>query len=272
MHRALAGYHRMLFERNIPVDIPSAREITAAIDNDLRADPRLFTLLADHPTKAGADPNRIQLRYSAPAALEPDGSLRVETAPGWMTESAPVAWQEKGELRIPVRVAFRIVSDRVVGFSLGHHDRELPVIIDPTLTWNTFLGSASEDQGYAIAVDADGNSYVTGWSQVTWGEPVRPFYGDPGFANAFVAKLDSAGTLVWNTFLGDIDLADGAGIVVDTSGSCYVVGSSSTWWDACSSGSGRRGWSRPTWRVSSYAQRTHEGRGRSTGWAMTPSG
>jgi protein-tyrosine phosphatase len=43
-----------------PADF-GAREITAAIDNDLRADPQLFTLLADHPTKAGADRLMIEL-------------------------------------------------------------------------------------------------------------------------------------------------------------------------------------------------------------------
>ena len=100
------------------------------------------------------------------------------------------------------------------------------------LSWNTFLGSAANDQGLAVTVDANGNFYVTGWSLETWGSPVRPFYGDPDFANAFVAKLDRNGALVWNTFLGDIDWAEGSGIAVDANGYLYVVGRSSTWWDA----------------------------------------
>ncbi len=34
-----------------------------------------------------------------------------------------------------------------VGFGLGEHDPELPVEIDPVLTWNTFLGSPGGEWG-----------------------------------------------------------------------------------------------------------------------------
>ena len=71
------------------------------------------------------------------------------------------------------------------------------------LVWNTFLGggdmSSSGAGGSAIAVDGSGNVYVTGYSSATWGNPLRAFSGS---FDAFVAKLDNTGQLVWNTFLG----------------------------------------------------------------------
>ena len=73
--------------------------------------------------------------------------------------------------------------------------------LDPSgnLLWNTFLGGSGSDSGSAIAVDASGNVYVGGYSNGTWGSPVRAYTA--GY-DAFAAKLDSAGNLLWNTFLG----------------------------------------------------------------------
>ena len=64
--------------------------------------------------------------------------------------------------------------------------RGRPLIIDPTLTWNAFLGGTAEDRGYGIAVDAGGNVYVTGYSGGTWGAPIRAF---AWYYDAFVAKI-----------------------------------------------------------------------------------
>ena len=61
------------------------------------------------------------------------------------------------------------------------------------------MGSASDDRGYAITVDSSQNVYVTGMSSATWGSPVNPYAGG---SDAFIAKLDSSGSLLWNTFLG----------------------------------------------------------------------
>ena len=57
-----------------------------------------------------------------------------------------------------------------------------PVSVEPegglagdhtTLTWSTFLGGISNDNGYGIALDGSGNIYVAGNSQAGWGSPIR---------------------------------------------------------------------------------------------------
>ena len=93
--------------------------------------------------------------------------------------------------------------------------------------WNTFMGSAGEDRGYGIAVDGSGNIYVAGNSETTWGSPVNDHSGDD---DAYAAKLNNDGALLWNTFMGSADYDYGRDIGVDRSGNVYVVGGSDDTW------------------------------------------
>ena len=138
-----------------------------------------------------------------------------------MSESEPVAWQEIGGQQVPVEVAFRLLSDHEVGFTVGEYNPAYPLVIDPTLLWNTFMGWSGIDYGYGIAVDGSGNVYVTGHSAATWGSPQNAHAGS---YDAFVAKLNSSGIRQWNTFMGSSDLDNGYGIAVDGSGNVYVTG------------------------------------------------
>ena len=96
-----------------------------------------------------------------------------------------------------------------------------------TLLWNTFLGGTSIDGGYGIAVDGSGDIYVTGYSYASWGKPKISFKGN---CDAFAAKLNSKGKLLWNTFMGGSDLDIGNNVTLDGNGNIYIVGDSySTW-------------------------------------------
>ena len=69
--------------------------------------------------------------------------------------------------------------------------------------------------------------YVSGYSNGTWGSPVRSYSsGNDGFA----AKLNSSGALTWNTFLGGSGWDQGNAVAVDGSGNVYVAGYSSATW------------------------------------------
>ncbi len=97
------------------------------------------------------------------------------------------------------------------------------------LQWHTFIGASSNDEGRGIAIDGNGNIYVTGRSQDTWGEPINPHIGD---YDIFVAKLSNSGDLLWNTFLGSSDTDIDEGITIDRNGNVYVIGESpDTWGD-----------------------------------------
>jgi hypothetical protein len=99
---------------------------------------------------------------------------------------------------------------------------------DGAVIWNTFLGGNDYDGGASMALDQDGNIYVTGESDATWGSPIQAYTSS--YSNAFVAKLNSSGALIWNTFLGGSDSDYGTGIDVDTSGNVYLSGVSTGTW------------------------------------------
>ncbi len=91
----------------------------------------------------------------------------------------------------------------------------------------TYLGGNNVDQGNAIAVDAAGNAYVTGYTASTDFPVASPFRGsNAGVVDAFVTKINPAGSaLVYSTYLGGSATDYGTAIAVDSSGSAYVTGS-----------------------------------------------
>jgi hypothetical protein len=103
--------------------------------------------------------------------------------------------------------------------------------LDPTgsaLIYSTYLGSGGNDGGKSIAVDAEGNAYVTGGTNST-NFPATPGAVDTDFnggrGDAVVMKMNSTGSaLVYSTFLGGDAYDNGNGIAVDAEGNAYVTG------------------------------------------------
>ncbi len=88
------------------------------------------------------------------------------------------------------------------------------------LEWNTFMGSSYEDRARAIAVDGNGNVYVVGYSEASWGAPGEPFLG----RNAFAAKLNTNGALQWHKFMTPDGGTMGTAVAADAAGNVYVAG------------------------------------------------
>lgn len=124
-----------------------------------------------------------------------------------------------------------------VTFEIAPYDRTLPLIIDPVLSYSTYLGGNDMDYANAIAVDASGNAYVTGYTASTNFPLVDPEQSSPGGGtcsdgvdaiacfDAFVTKLNPTGTaLVYSTYLGGSNEDYGTSIALDASGDAYVTG------------------------------------------------
>ncbi|TWU53164.1 Beta-propeller repeat protein [Candidatus Brocadiaceae bacterium B188] len=95
-----------------------------------------------------------------------------------------------------------------------------------SLSYSTYLGGSDLDEGNSIAVDSDGNAYVTGWTYSTDFPTENSMYGtNAGDGDAFVTKIDALGTsLLYSTYLGGSHDDGGSGIAVDSDGNAYVTG------------------------------------------------
>lgn len=91
------------------------------------------------------------------------------------------------------------------------------------LQWTTFLGGGGGDYGFDIAVDGLDNIVVTGiTSSVDFA--LRGNSYKLGSSDAFAAKLDSSGNLLWSTYLGGNKTDRGFGVAVDGAGNVVVAG------------------------------------------------
>ncbi len=112
----------------------------------------------------GADPARIRLSFGGIESMRVDarGDLRLRLPGGGeMMERQPVAYQERPGVRQTVNCRYVIRSGRV-RFEVGRYDRKRPLVIDPVLSYATFLGGSNMDSIRGTAVDPQGNVYVAG--------------------------------------------------------------------------------------------------------------
>ncbi|MBI4774980.1 MAG: SBBP repeat-containing protein [Deltaproteobacteria bacterium] len=187
--------------------------------------------------KPGADPNRIRLAYRGATSVSVDGAGRlvVDAPVGGFTDEAPVAFQDVDGTRVQVAARFKPTPETgsgavLLGFDLGPYDPRIPFLLDPVmLVYCGYIGGETSGWALGIAVDAQGNAYVTGYTSstedsfpVTVG-PDLTFNG--GFTDVFVAKVNAAGTaLLYCGYIGGLDVDTGYGIAVDTQGNAYVTG------------------------------------------------
>jgi fibronectin type 3 domain-containing protein len=93
----------------------------------------------------------------------------------------------------------------------------------------TFLGGRGDDRSFAIAVDGSGYAYITGWTTSANFPVSMPLQvALAGAENAFVAKLNPAGVLVYSSYLGGNGSDSGNAIAVDSAGNMTVVGSTTS--------------------------------------------
>ena len=98
------------------------------------------------------------------------------------------------------------------------------------IVYSTYLGGNGDDRGHSIIVNTGGNAFITGYtssSDFPVAGPVQSSNG--GGRDVFISKLNTAGTgLTYSTYLGGLANDQGNGIAIDSTGSAYITGSTSS--------------------------------------------
>jgi len=191
----------------------------------------------DFVVSPGADFGIIKLAFEGANKIEIDdtGDLVLHTHIGPIHLRKPLIYQEMNGAKLDVFGGYVLNREskianpksKTVGFQVAAYDSSKPLIIDPVLIYSTYLGGADFDQGKGIAVDAFGNTYVTGFTKST-DFPVAdapPQAFNAGSLDVFVTKINAAGSaLVYSTYFGGNRDDEGKSIAVDANGSAYVTG------------------------------------------------
>ena len=175
----------------------------------------------DFVVAPGANPRLIKLAFTGARDMVIDrhGDLVLHARGSQEVRlHKPFVYQELNGHKREITARYKLNAKRQISFELGEYDVNQPLIIDPVLTYSTYLGGSRNDAGFDVAVDANGNAYVTGSTDSNEFSPL-------GGINTFVAKLNPAGTeRTFLAILGGSGDDVGFSLAVDNTGAAYVAG------------------------------------------------
>jgi len=175
-----------------------------------------------HP---GADVDALWLRFDGSRpVLADNGDIVLETTAGEVRQRKPRVWQVTQGRRVEVECRYVLAESGRVGFVLSNYDQSAELIVDPIISYSTYLGGTGTDSAAGVAVDASGYAYLTG-STSSADFPVTFGTYHSGSSDVFVTKLNPSGTgLVYSTFIGGGSQDRGRAIALDNAGNAYVTG------------------------------------------------
>jgi len=186
----------------------------------------------------GADLAGVVMRLSGADSLElaDDGrSLTARTAAGPLTLSIPASWQvEVDGSRTPLDVRVVLLDEERFRFVAPGRDAARPLVVDPALTYGTFIGGTIWDRALDVVDAGDGVVIVCGFAtSPTFPTSPGAFQQNlVGSSDGFICKIDlDAGAILYATLLGGTDTGFlvqevTSGIAIASDGSVYVTGTS----------------------------------------------
>ena len=191
----------------------------------------------DFVVAAGKDPGIIRVRYSGAdrIRLDSDGDLLFECGAGLLRHHRPIAYQMIDGRRVEVSASYRLEGEREIVFNLGDYRKDLALVIDPVLSYSSYLGGTDADRAWAVATDGSGNAIVAGETQSATitgrqGQAFSGFVGGDALGgDAFVAKINADGSgLAWFTYIGGSGADRAFSVALDSLGNVFLAGSTAS--------------------------------------------
>src|ERR1035437_1504072 len=197
----------------------------------------------DFVVAPGADPSRIAWRIDgARPSVDAEGNLVLSASNGPTSFKKPMLYQLDGDKKTSVEGRFAVAGNQV-RFRLGNYDHSRALIIDPVLSYASYLAGSKTAQirwptgtgnlqvgvSQGIAADSAGSAYVTGYTYSIDFPTKNPYNSAPPakvtgvspgqWPSAFVTKFSPhSSSLAYSTYLGGNGYDYIYAIAVDSSG------------------------------------------------------
>jgi hypothetical protein len=181
----------------------------------------------DFVVRPGGDPGLINVEFKGILELEPmaDGQLAMKTGLSEIIQAEPVTYQLKGGERQAVSSQYVLKGPHQVGIEVGPYDRSRRLIIDPVLSYSTYLGGSEDDLAYKVTIDSSGGTYIAGATASPDFPTTDGGQGQRRGLDVFVSKLDPTGsTLIFTTFIGGEGDERCLDLALDEEGIMYLTG------------------------------------------------
>jgi hypothetical protein len=202
----------------------------------------------DFRISPGADYKAIVLSFhgAETIAVDTSGTLVLGTVAREIRQHKPFAYQELDGVRRELTSRYVVLDgegsidrevdrpetgrrDYRVSFEVEDYDPALPLVIDPVLSYSSYLGGSARDEANAVAVDSSGNVYVVGYTNSTNFPMITTSQIAPNdclpCGNVFITKLNPKGTaILYTTVLGGSLSESAKGVSVDSVGNAYITG------------------------------------------------
>ncbi len=145
----------------------------------------------------GADPQKIRLRFrgAKKIRMNAQGDIVLKIGGRSVILHRPVVYQETEGLtstKQHVEGRYVVKNGDDFGFQIGAYDAARPLVIDPALTYSSFLGGSNADSGSRVAVDSAGNAYIVGVTNSADFPVLNPLQSaNEGSSNVFVTKINA---------------------------------------------------------------------------------
>jgi Beta-propeller repeat len=179
----------------------------------------------------GANLHQIRLQITGIQRLSVDknGDLLLSIKTGTVHQSKPLMYQWRNGQRQTIGGRYIQRGPHQIGFSADNYDSTKPLVIDPVLSYFTYLGGSGNEDAQGIAVDRKGMSYVTGHTTSINFPVTSPAARseNAGLTDIYVTKFNENGSqAIYSTYLGGSSNDFGVAIALDNNGNAYVRGSS----------------------------------------------
>jgi hypothetical protein len=188
----------------------------------------------DLVVKAGSRVENARVRFvgAERVSIAADGELRIQTAAGELAQKRPHVWQDLDGRRMEIPGQYKVSPAGEVSVVVGKYDRSHDLVIDPVISYSTYLGGIGMDIAWSIAVDGSGNAYVAGVTDsVNFPTTVGAYQVAHNVSTSvgFAAKLNASGTaLLYSTFIGGSADTSCSVVTIDSSGNAYLVGTTTS--------------------------------------------